>query len=53
MENAAYREVVSTEFHIEPSHVGIFALKGVVSQADDMPVYVDAFSLTGTPCDGE
>jgi hypothetical protein len=51
MENAAFREVVSTELDMRPTYVAVFALKGFVNQADDMPVHVDAFSLTGTSCD--
>ena len=50
MKNAAFREVASTDFDLRPAYIGIFALKGFVDQVEDMPVYVDAFSIAPIPC---
>lgn len=51
MKNFAFKEVVKTEFDIQPKYIAIFALKGFVSNSDVIPVYIDFFSLTGYPCD--
>jgi hypothetical protein len=51
MENAAFKEVAQAELAMRPAYVGIFALKGFVTEAADLPVYVDAFSLAGSSCD--
>jgi hypothetical protein len=51
MENAAFKEVGTTEFDLRSAYVAVFALKGFVSQSDDMPVYVDGFSLADSRCD--
>jgi hypothetical protein len=51
MENSAFKEVGTTEFDLRSAYVAVFALKGFVSQPDDMPVYVDGFSLADSPCD--
>ncbi len=50
VENPAFKEVVSKEIAITPKYIGIFALKGFVDNADDLPVYISFFSLTENPC---
>ena len=50
MKNAPFKEVVSTDFDMRPRYIGIFALKGFVPQTEEMPVFVDAFTLTHTTC---
>ncbi len=50
MKNAAFREVGSTTFEFRPAYVAVFAMKGFVGASDDLPVHVDAFSLSELPC---
>jgi hypothetical protein len=50
MKNAAFKEVASTDFDMRPAYVAIFALRGFVSDADAMPVLVDAFSVSRSQC---
>jgi hypothetical protein len=51
MKNSAFKEVVNTKFDMNPAYLGIFALKGFVGNSDNMPAYIDFFSLTKYPCD--
>ena len=48
--NTAFKEVARTAFSMRPAYVGLFALRGWVDHAEAMPVYIDAFNLTGYPC---
>jgi hypothetical protein len=50
LENPAFREVVSKEITIKPKYVGIFALKGFVDNAREVPVHIKLFRLTINPC---
>jgi hypothetical protein len=50
MKNAPFKEVGATDFDFRPRYVAVFALRGFVRQSDDMPVYVDAFSLSTSSC---
>jgi hypothetical protein len=50
MTSAPFKEVGGTDFDFRPAYAAVFALKGFVTESDDMPVYVDAFSLSALPC---
>jgi hypothetical protein len=50
MKNAPFKEVGRTDFDFRPAYVAVFALKGFVSQSDDAPVHLDAFSESELPC---
>ena len=50
MKNAAFKEVGGADFDFRPAYVALFAMKGFVSQSRDMPVHVDAFNQSETPC---
>lgn len=50
MENSAFKELASQDFDMQPEYIGIFALKGFVNDADDLPAYFKLFSLVTTPC---
>jgi len=49
--NAAFKELIHTEFDMQVNYVGLFALKSFVEDAEDMPVYVDYFSWNGKRCE--
>ncbi len=51
MENSAFREVAKIEFRMKPRYIGIFALKGFVSDTMIKPVYVNHFILRENSCD--
>ena len=51
MENSAFKELVSQDFDMQPKYIGIFALKGFVNDADNLPAYFKHFSLVPTSCD--
>ena len=51
MTNAAFKEVISTEFPMRASYIGVFALKGFVEEPGELPVQVDRFRLAGQSCD--
>lgn len=50
MQNSAFKEVVTHTFDFKPAYIGLFALKGFVNNAADMPVYFKSFSLVNTTC---
>lgn len=50
MKNAPFKEVGRADFDFRPAYVAVFAIKGFVSQSDDVPVYVDAFSQSELAC---
>jgi len=50
MNNAAFKEVGRADFDFRPAYVGVFALEGFVSRFDDVPAFIDAFSLSEVPC---
>lgn len=49
--NTAFKEVVSRNFNMQPRYIGIFALKGFVDSAGDMPVHVTFFRLSDEDCE--
>jgi hypothetical protein len=49
LENSSFKEMVSHEFEMEPRYVGLFALKGFVEDADNIPVCFKFFSLDCAP----
>lgn len=51
MENSAFKELASREVDMKPKYIAIFALKGFVNDADNIPAYFKFFSLAGNPCD--
>lgn len=50
MENAAFKELIRQDFDIKVNYIGLFALKGFVEHAKEMPVQIDYFSLHTNPC---
>jgi hypothetical protein len=50
MENTPFKEMATHEFPMNPRYVGLFALKGFVENADDMPVRFKFFSLHCDRC---
>lgn len=54
MKNSAFKEIVSHEFKMTPSYVGLFAIKGFVEGKDNIiPAYIDYFSMSGNACKNE
>ncbi|HTX20021.1 MAG TPA: hypothetical protein VMG34_15320 [Bacteroidota bacterium] len=51
MDNAAFKEVTSREFEIEPRYVALFAVKGFVDSTAVVPVRFTFFSAIGEPCE--
>ena len=51
MENSAFKELASRGVDMKPKYIGIFALKGFVDDADNIPAYFKFFSLEANPCD--
>jgi len=49
-ETTAFKEVVSRDFDMQPRYIGIFALKGFVDSAENMPVHFTFFRLSEEPC---
>jgi hypothetical protein len=50
MKNAPFKEVGGTDFDFRPAYVAVFAIKGFVSQSNEVPVYVDAYNQSALPC---
>jgi len=50
VENPAFKEIVSRELTLKPKFIGIFAVKGYVDAAEEIPVYIKSFRFTGTNC---
>jgi len=51
MENTAFKEIVSREIDIKPKYIGVFALKGFVNEAENIPVQIKLFRLNNDPCE--
>jgi hypothetical protein len=51
MANSAFKEVISRQFDIKPKFIGLFALKGFVQDAANMPVHFKFFTITPTACE--
>jgi hypothetical protein len=50
MKNSPFKEVRVTDFDLRPRYVAVFALRGFDTQSDDIPVHVDAFSVSTLSC---
>ena len=50
-ENTSFKEMATHEFPMNPRYVGLFALKGFVENADDIPVRFKFFSLHCDRCE--
>jgi hypothetical protein len=50
MKNSPFKEVGSADFDFRPAYVAVFAMRGFVSQPDEVPVHVDAFSQSELSC---
>lgn len=50
MANAAFKELSSQEIDIKPHFIGLFALRGFVNDATDLPARFDYFSYSSQPC---
>ena len=46
----AFKEIISRDLLINPTYVGIFALKGFRPDIPAIPAHIDFFSLKGQPC---
>jgi hypothetical protein len=49
-ENTSFKEMASHEFAMSPRYAGLFALKGFVDSAVDLPVHFHYFSLDCDAC---
>jgi hypothetical protein len=50
MENSAFKELATREFDMKPKYIGIFALKGFVNEADNIPAYFKSFRFIPEKC---
>ena len=50
MTNSAFKEILSMDIDLSPQYIGLFALKGFVDNADNIPAAFDFFSLTPEKC---
>jgi hypothetical protein len=50
--NTSFKEIATHEFSMSPRYAGLFALKGFVDQANEIPVRIQFFSLDCESCDG-
>ena len=50
LENSAFKEAGSHEFDMTPKFIGLFALKGFVENADNIPASFRFFSLSESNC---
>lgn len=50
-ENTSFKEMATHEFPMNPRYVGLFALKGFVENADDIPVRFKFFSVHCDRCE--
>ena len=48
--NPAFKEVIVHEFDMHPRYVGLFAIKGFVDSAADIPVRITFFRLKENDC---
>jgi hypothetical protein len=51
LENTPFKEMATHEFPMNPRYAGLFALKGFLQNADDMPVRFSFFSLHCDRCE--
>jgi len=51
MTNPAFREIETHHFDIHPKWVGLFAIKGFVDHASEIPVRINFFRLTENSCE--
>jgi hypothetical protein len=51
MANSAFREIIIREIDIKPRFVGLFALKGFVDSAEQIPARFDFFRFTSKRCE--
>lgn len=49
--NPPFKEVITHEFDMHPRYIGLFAMKGFVDSAADMPVRITLFRLKEIDCD--
>jgi hypothetical protein len=49
--NSSFKEIATHEFSMTPRYAGLFALKGFVEQANELPVRIQFFSLDCESCD--
>jgi hypothetical protein len=49
--NPAFKEVITHEFDMHPRFIGIFAMKGFVDSASEIPVQVSFFRLKENDCE--
>ncbi|WP_337042782.1 hypothetical protein [Emticicia sp. 17c] len=47
----AFKEIISRDLHIEPKYIGIFALKGFVTDTPALAAHIDFFSLKAQVCE--
>jgi Beta xylosidase C-terminal Concanavalin A-like domain len=50
MDNSAFKEIVSREFDMKPKYVGLFAMKGFVSDTAVIPARFKFFRIVNEPC---
>ena len=50
MANSAFKEIFSMDLDMKPQFIGLFALKGFVDDADNIPVAFDFFSYVPEKC---
>lgn len=50
LENTSFKEIVSHAFSMKPRYAGLFALKGFVDSAADIPAHFTFFSLHCADC---
>jgi len=48
--NAAFKEIITQEFNMQPKYIALFAFKGFVDSAAAMPVHIKYFSLIDEDC---
>lgn len=51
MANAAFKEIISRDVDIEPRYLALFALKGHIDSADNIPARFDFFSYHPLQCE--
>jgi hypothetical protein len=50
MPNPAFKEIITHEFDMRPRYIGLFAMKGFVDSASNMPVHFTFFRLKENDC---
>jgi hypothetical protein len=49
--NPAFKEIVSQDFDFNPGYIGLFALKGFVTEPPTIPAHFIFFNFSGKACD--